>query len=209
MDPLTRLPDGMDGRMHPVGYMSKRPHSGGYLSASHVEDVYSVSNCISGRFVKDCISYGKHNECWMFDSPELIREISKEAGVSLEGTRMFYYEAYSLEYLEEEEIWREYNIRWERLKGIAPPMDPVLEGFDAATFSRGSDAECSSLSCNYLAEEMPESVNAHCLLRSFEETHRRLEAGELTAEPGPYRIIAVYTVVPPWEPAETGNGEKR
>jgi hypothetical protein len=59
-------------------------------------------------------------------------------------------------------------------------------------FSIHSDPCCSPLSCNSLAEKL--QVNGHCLFDSFEAAKDALERGQFEhAEPGPYRIIAVYT----------------
>ena len=53
--------------MTPVGYMAKhiasRPD---WLKANEVEDIYSVSNCVSDDFA-DYINFWKHNGYWFFD----------------------------------------------------------------------------------------------------------------------------------------------
>ena len=61
------------------------------------------------------------------------------------------------------------------------------------TFSAGSSPECSPLSCNGVAKELP--TNAHCLFAGFEEAEAALSRGAFKdSEPGPYRIFAVYSV---------------
>lgn len=75
---------------------------------------------------------------------------------------------------------------------VVPPPAKVLEGYDVVTFSAGTRAECSPLSCNGLAADI--EVNRHCLLASFERAKQLLEEGRFkNTEPGPYRVFAVYS----------------
>jgi hypothetical protein len=60
-------------------------------------DIFSVSGCISRDFA-DYIDYWKHNGYWLFDSPEIIKSLAKENSIQLEGTSLFYYEAYEMEF---------------------------------------------------------------------------------------------------------------
>jgi hypothetical protein len=79
---------------------------------------------------------------------------------------------------------------------VLPPHTRTLEGYDVVTFSAGTSAECSPLSCNALARDVP--TNAHCLLDSLDRARRLLEEGAFTnAEPGPYRVFAVYSTAWP------------
>jgi hypothetical protein len=78
---------------------------------------------------------------------------------------------------------------------VVPAPARTLEGYDIVTFSAGTRAECSPLSCSRLAAEI--ETNAHCLLPTLEQGHALLEAGRFAhSEPGPFRIFAVYSV--PW-----------
>lgn len=77
---------------------------------------------------------------------------------------------------------------------VQVPTHKRLEGFDVTSFSARSSPECSPLSCNALATAIP--VNRHCLFASFGEARNVLEHGLFrNAEPGSYRIFAVYSVV--------------
>lgn len=75
--------------MIPAGYMAKRinkrPDS---LSAPNVDDIFSVSGCISERFT-DYICYWKHNGFCFFDSSEIIVSLATENSIVLEGTLLF------------------------------------------------------------------------------------------------------------------------
>jgi hypothetical protein len=76
---------------------------------------------------------------------------------------------------------------------VLAPTFRQLEGYDVATFSQGNCPECSPLSCNHLATES--AVNTHCLIASLDDAKTHLEDGQFNdSEPGPYRIIAVYTM---------------
>ena len=178
--------------MIPVGYMAKRvsvrPES---IKAAGVADVYSVSGCISENFA-DYIKYWKHNGYWFFDSPEIIVELARQNSIDLTGTRLFFYEVYELEFGAGEAKWTAFKPEPSLTTQIVLPHKKTLEGYDVVTFYARTSAECSPLSCNSLATEV--ETNQHCLLASFEQAQQLLEDGKFNdAEPGPYRIFAVYS----------------
>ena len=182
----------MKNRMIPVGYMAKtilnRPEGFG---TTDIIDIYSVSSCMSKNF-SDYIEFWRHNGYWFFDSPRIIQEISKEYSVNLTGTKIFYYEVYDLEFHENDE-WKSFEPEASFPTNIEVPDSKNLEGYDVVTFSTGNSAECSPLSCNSLANTIP--VNRHCLLPDFDTAYQLLINGQFqNAEPGPYRIFAVYSV---------------
>jgi hypothetical protein len=177
----------------PAGYMAKRvkkrPES---VKAPGVEDVFSLSGCISPDFA-DYINFWKHNGYWLFDSPEVIRGLAKRHAVNLGDARFFYYEVHDKEFHESGREWRPFRPEFSFGVRVAEPAAKQLEGFDVVTFSAGTNPECSPLSCDALADEVP--VNSHCLLSSFEEAKRLLESGKFDkSEPGPFRVFAVYSV---------------
>jgi hypothetical protein len=177
--------------MIPVGYMAKhvckRPD---WLQAPHVSDIYSASNCICKDFA-NYIPFWKHNGYWLFDSPEIIKSVAQENSISLEGTSLFYYEAYELEF--DGEKWKSYGPERSFVTNVEIPVLGTLDGFDVVNFTAGNSPECSGLSCSSLAAELP--TNSHCLLASFAEAKRQLETGAFgNSEPGPYRIFAVFSV---------------
>ena len=91
--------------MIPAGYMVKRVvRRPDWLKANGVEDIYSVSGCISKDFA-DYIKFWKHNGYWLFDSPEVIEQVAQEHSIDLAGTMMFYYEVYEREFDDEKELW--------------------------------------------------------------------------------------------------------
>ncbi len=142
----------------------------------------------------DYINFWKHNGYWLFDSPSIILNLAQEAAVDLTGTSLFYYEAHELEY--DGARWRPFAPEPGIETNIQLPPSKTLEGYDVVTFYAGNVSECSPLSCNGLAESIP--TNQHCLLESFETAESQLNAGSFNhSEPGPYRIVAVYTVVWP------------
>lgn len=179
--------------MIPVGYMAKRvsicPE---WLRSAPVVDVYSVSNCVSNDFA-DYINYWKHNGYWFFDSPEIIQQLAQENAIDLQGTRLFYYEVHELEFDQDQSQWTSFKPEPSFMTKVVVPSRRVLEGYDVVTFSVGTSAECSPLSCNALATEV--ETNQHCLLTSLEQARHLLESVKFKdTEPGPYRIFAVYSV---------------
>jgi hypothetical protein len=176
--------------MIPAGYMAKRLQTPKGFHIGGVADVYSVSDCVNADFA-DYIPYWKHNGYWLFDSPQVIRTAAQENSVQLDGTSLFYYEAYEMEF--DGKVWSPFESEPSIPTNVIPPQKKVLEGFDVVTFYARNVPEHSPLSCNGLAKEIP--TNQHCLLESFAEAHDRLNGGAFNnAEPGPYRIFAVYSV---------------
>jgi hypothetical protein len=177
--------------MTPAGYLAKRIFTKpDWLRAPHVTDIYSLSGCMSEVFA-DYVVFWKHNGFWLFDSPEVIKNIAQENSIDLAGTTLFYYEVYENEF--DGNTWRSYGPDPSFITNVAVPMDKHLEGFDVVTFWNQNLPECSSLSCNGLAEEIP--TNSHCLLDSFSAAEKYLKDGAFNdSEPGPYRIFSVSSV---------------
>lgn len=179
--------------MIPAGYMAKRVvRKPDWLKAGGVEDIYSVSGCISKNFA-DYITFWKHNGYWFFDAPEVIEQIAREQSIDLTGTRMFFYEVYEQEFDDAKAQWCPYERDRSFTTNISSPEIKTLAGFDVVTSVTRNSPECSPLSCNSLANEI--QTNAHCLLPDFETAKQLIEMGRFNnSEPGPYRIFAVYTM---------------
>jgi len=179
--------------MIPAGYMSKRimDARADWLKTERVTDIYSVSGHMSEDFA-DYINFWKHNGYWFFDSPQVIADVARDNSIDLSGTKLLFYEVYEFEF--DEGQWKEFQPEPSFKTDVVVPTEKTLEGFDVVTFSARTSAECSPLSCCALASEV--ETNAHCLLVSFERAKELLEAGSFTnTEPGPYRILAVYSVL--------------
>lgn len=177
--------------MTPAGYMAKRVYRrAGWLKAPQVVDIYSVANCMSEAFA-DYVECWKHNGYWLFDSPEVIRTVAKEESIQLEGTSLFYYEAYELEF--DGEGWSHWSPEPSFPTCVVSPTQKQLKGFDVVSFYTRTSPECSPLSCNSIAEDR--HTNSHCLFESFDEAETNINNGAFkNAEPGPYRIFSVYSV---------------
>jgi hypothetical protein len=179
--------------MIPAGYMLKRvvpkPE---FIKAEQVFDIYSVSSCMSSDFA-DYIPAWMHNGFWFFDSPAIIEKTAVENSIDLSGTKLFYYELYEFEYDEVVQKWSSFEPEASLETSVISPNNKTHEGFDVVTYHLAASPECSPLSCNALAEEIV--TNRHCLLHTLEEAVQLVENGRFNnSEPGPYRIIAVYSV---------------
>lgn len=175
----------------PAGYMAKKVCTKpDWLKSAEVADIYSVSGCIANCFT-DYVAYWKHNGFWLFDRPELIEEIATSNSLDMTTSTIFYYEVFANEYDTDDRRWVALGVDPSLLTNVQVPEEKILVGYDVVSFWAHSSPECSPLSCNHLAEVV--SVNEHCLLRTFSEAESHLANGAFSnAEPGPYRIFAVY-----------------
>jgi hypothetical protein len=178
--------------MRPIGYMYKRVEAAPEgLDLPGVSDVYSLSACINRDFA-DYIDFWKHNGYFLFDAPGIMRALAQEHSISLQGMKLFYYEAHDLQFDGDTAKWVPFEPD-DFATEIQRPVGAVLEGFDIVSFWAGYCPECSPLSCNGLARSI--GTNAHCLIPTFQAAVAALEEGGFKqAEPGPYRIVAVYSV---------------
>src|SRR5262249_9609335 len=144
------------------------------LQADRVVDVYSVSGCISRDFA-DYVGHWQHNGFWLFDSPEIIQRLAHDHALELSGASLFFYEAHDLQVHEANSQWHQFEPEVSFETRVVSPAEKTLEGYDVVTFSVGNRAECSPLSCNYLATEV--ETNQHCLLPSFERAKHLLDEG--------------------------------
>ncbi len=182
--------------MSPIGYLCKNVvKTPGWLKVQAVADIYSLSGCVSRNFA-DYVNYWRHNGYWLFDSPSVIEDIARQEGIDLTVATLFYYEAYKYEFDATTREWIAFGPEPSFITDVQSPTTKNLEGFDVVTFAAHTSPECSPLSCNSLATDIP--VNEHCLFRTFAEAKKALELGLFNrSEPGPYRIVAVYTVAAP------------
>ena len=179
--------------MVPADYLAKKVESRPqWIKSDRVEDIYSVSGCVSRNFC-DYISLWKHNGWWLFDTPEKIAQVAEIKHVDLSEYKIFYYEIYEKQFDDKTAAWELFEPEKSLETKVVPPSNRSLAGYDVVSFFARTSPECSPLSCNSLAETIP--VNAHCLIPSLDEAIRLVEAGAFeNSEPGPYRIFAVYTV---------------
>jgi len=179
--------------MLPMGYLyrkvAKRPDC---LRAEHVEDIYSLHDCFTKDFA-DYVKFWKHNAFWVFDTPEVMESLAAEQGFSLEGLHLFYFEVFEEECDEGSGNWTAIATDPAFTTNVRVPPVRSLAGFDVASFKYGNIAESSPLSCCRGAEEI--ATNSHCLFETFAEARQALEQNLFSkCDPGPYRVIAVYTI---------------
>ena len=169
---------------------------------SHIKDIYSVSNCVNDNFEEGFVAanesyvdFWKHNDYWFYDSPGIIRDLSKEHSIDLAGTLLFYYELFEEEFVHGEG-WRPLTPNKFILgANVVIPAHGRLEGYDVTStwVENSPDPEHSPLSCNGLAREI--ETNMHCLFGSIDQAKSSIDRGEFEGgEPGTLRLIAVYSV---------------
>jgi hypothetical protein len=160
------------------------PNPPGWMIPEHVEEIASVSNCIT-KEPAEWIGYWRHNEMFVFDSPESALSVVPEKERS-----DFEIHAYAI-FLAQFVKGRELPINLPAVCPQALPDDFELLGYDVVGRSCGTSFECSSLSCNGFAAETP--VNRWCLVddiqAAFDLAARVEPAG---GEPGPYFVVEVW-----------------
>lgn len=178
----------------PAGYLAKNISSApAWLPGTPVQQIYSVSGCISENFIDNYIPFWKHNGYWLFDSPQAIEEIANDASIDLRELAWFYYEMYPNAYDPLTATWQRVLPEVSFTTQVRLPQTKQLAGFDVVSHSGGSNPECSPLSCNGVAKYF--TVNANCLLPNLAAAVDGLNsAWFVDCEPGPYRIYPVYAV---------------
>ena len=170
-----------------AGYFAKRvkPRPE-HLPASGVREICSVSECLSPG-AQDWIASWRHNSLGWFNTvADAVRVVPEEQRGEY---RLFAYRIHP-------EVFRGRDRRPlvvpDDVRPDAVPAGFRSIGFDSA--SRSSDAglslECSPLSCNGLATELP--VNEHCLFQTIDDAI----AGAIRfaieqPEPGDYYVLEV------------------
>ena len=179
-----------------AGYIAKQlVASPAFLRGSNSEFVAALAGCI-GAYFTDYLSAWRHNGYWLFDSPEIVRELAAAQQLDLGGMRFFYFELYEREFVSTNRTWRHFTAEPSLPLDVVPPAHARHLGFDIVCYSTGNAPECSPLSCNGLACELP--VNKYCLADSIATAKTWLEDGRFAnCEPGPYRIVAVHLLPEP------------
>jgi hypothetical protein len=169
--------------------VAKRPD---WLSKPSIQSIFSVSPCISSDFT-EWINFWKHNGFWFFDSPAVIFDLAQAHGIPIDDMTLFFYQIYEKQWNCETESWQEVVFEGTFETNVVIPDQKIVRGYDVVTYSTGNNAECSPLSCNSLATEIP--TNEHCLLPDFDSAMELVESGAFRlGEPGPLRLIEVSTL---------------
>ena len=167
-----------------IGYISKPVAAPPADFAPHgLREIASVSNCIVGR-PDGWLTLWRHNDWFVYDSPELAREIARECGAY--DWPVLAYLVYPVEFRPEGEVPIS-------VQSAASPMPASFQllGWDVANRLFAPDFECSPLSCNGLAQTVP--VNEFCLVESEQEAidlARRCAREQ--PEPGTYFVVEVW-----------------
>lgn len=168
-----------------VGYFAKqtspRPPE---MDASHVEEIASVSDCISSG-PKDWVAAWKHNDYGFFDTEELALE--RVAAELRDTADLYAYDLYPVRY----EEGLEWSIELRPPAATPPESDFEELGFDVVSRSTSSFFECSPLSCNGLASDIP--TNACCLIEELDVARMiARDCESMGCEPGPYFVFGVW-----------------
>ena len=173
------IPEPLDAGYFPKR-TEKRPE---WLKARGIEEICSVSPCISGG-PSDWIEKWLHNDLGFYDNEDLAWQV---AGTDRSGFEMYAYKIYPLMFAKgNASAWQVPTRVRLNLSGFD------FLGFDMANKTDGvSNFECSPLSCNSCAEQVP--VNKYCLVEEVTDAYRAcLAFSTEEPEPGPYYLFQAY-----------------
>lgn len=184
----------------PIGYQAKRiATQPDWLEAAGVEEICSVSNCISCGLETwgSNASQWTHNGLGLWDNEISLQDIlAAEAGQA--AFNIFSYLLLPVAFGPDGEtpITHGDMPDFAGPRPAAEPPDRTFEaiGFDCVATEWNlpiAGFGCSPLSCNYMAREIP--VNRHCLIDRLEEAiaAARHFAKE-QPEPGTYYVVEVW-----------------
>lgn len=168
-----------------IGYFPKRRTlNPGWIIPEHVEEIASVSNCIT-KEPSEWVNYWRQNEMFVFDSPETAISVVPEkerADFEIHGYALF-----PAQFVR----GRQETFAIPLVRPVPLSSDFEKLGFDVVSRSCATTFECSPLSCSGFEATIP--VNRWCLLddvkAAFEMAPRVEPSG---GEPGPYFIVEVW-----------------
>src|ERR1041385_6473147 len=168
-----------------IGYFAKdRASAPSGFRPNSVREICSVSGCIASQ-PDDWIDEWKHNDWFVFDEPEVARQIAEK---SVPAPVTYAYLVLPVRF---DPTGEEVDLRIEGANPAPRPSSFLRLGFDVASRSITPEFECSPLSCNELAVEVP--VNSMCLIETLPtaiEFARRCASEQ--PEPGSYFVIEVW-----------------
>jgi hypothetical protein len=189
--------------MFDAGYFLRRiAPKPDHLAVPGVREICSVSECISSG-ADDWIAAWRHNGLGWFNHVADALSVAPEAQRG--EFRLFAYRIHP-------DVFRGATRSTFSLPGDVHP-EPLPEGFRSMGFdsaskssAEGLSLECSPLSCNGLAAELP--VNEHCLFPSLDAAiagAQRFAAEQ--PEPGDYYVVEVLEG-PRIDPSRSTNAER-
>ena len=176
-----------------AGYFPKQIAVPADFGAPHLKDMCSVSEHIA-KGPADWISKWRHNENWLFSTPELARSVLEPSTASNFSILAFRILPTHFDGGVERASQRAIPAP----EGVGPcpelpPPPPQFKslGFDVVSCSTGNSFECSPLSCNGAWQDF--ETNEHCLVNTLE---RAIELAVIFSkgdgwEPGPYYVLEV------------------
>ena len=159
----------------------KRPD---WLKSAGVEEVCSVSTCVSDA-PDGWIDQWRHNEMWVYDTPELARSVVPDA--ARHEFDLYAYQMFPVVFDDGQQ--QPFEIPLLHVQPLPSSFERL--GYDVVSRTCGTNFECSPLSCNHMAEHI--AVSRYCLVDDKDVAFRlaaEFEAGG--CEPGPYYVVEVW-----------------
>ena len=179
--------------LHLVGYFPKATAvPAAWTHALHVQAICSVSHCI-GKPPPKWMERWTHNQFGFFntraDALAVVNsELVPSEVVPSDGDKvqLFAYRLLPLRFVKGDS--ERFGIGELSVEPLGP--NPISLGFDVVSRSVSDFFECSPLSCNGMAAEVP--VNRDCLIDHLSQAlETATQFSRTEPEPGPYYVIEV------------------
>lgn len=181
-----------------IGYLAKRVEKRpDWLKAAGVEEICSVSGCISGGLSDQAFKQWRHNGLCMYDSAPLVHALLGEEA-DPQGFGIFAYKLLPVAFAKEGErpvIMDDLS----EFAGPPPHAEPIPPGYDKLGYDcvqtewdkSIAGFGCSPLSCNSMALKM--AVNRHCLIDTLDDAIATARTfARKQPEPGVYYVVEVW-----------------
>lgn len=175
--------------MKSIGYQATKQLKNCDWIKKPFKSIFAVRSCATEN-ITDKYRQWNFNENGMWTNVDDIKKFANEHGIDLSEWDIHFYMSHERQYNQLTKTWE--SVEFDVVT-IPQPHTIQFIGYDIVPFSTGIFPECSPIVCNGIGNQI--KINSNCLLDSFDYAIEIIESDILAdTEPGPYRIISVYSL---------------
>lgn len=175
--------------MKSIGYQATKQLNNCDWLEKPFNSIYSVQSCSAENITKK-YSQWNFNENGMWSNVDDIKKFANEHLIDLSEWNIHFYMCYEYQFNLLTKVWE--SVEFDVVT-IPQPNQIQFLGYDIVPFSTGIFPECSPIVCNGIGNLI--EINSNCLIDSFDYAIEIIESNIMDGtEPGPYRIISVYSL---------------